>query len=69
MSVMVEGQFIAPNKINAGMPLLQVEKEASISPYEFMPSWFFSGPGFCTKPVTWSAAWRCLFAITCQPED
>jgi hypothetical protein len=44
MSAMVEGQFIAPNKINAGMPLLHVEKEASISPYEFMPSWFFYAP-------------------------
>ena len=44
MSAMVEGQFIVPNKINAGMPLLHVEKEASISPYEFMPSWFFYAP-------------------------
>ncbi|RCX03501.1 D-alanine--D-alanine ligase [Marinomonas foliarum] len=44
MSAMVEGQFIAPNRINAGMPLLQVEEEASISPYEFMPSWFFYAP-------------------------
>lgn len=44
MSAMVEGQFIAPNKINAGMPLLHVEKEASISPYEFMPGWFFYAP-------------------------
>ena len=44
MSAMVEGQFIAPNKINAGMPLLHVEKEASISPYEFMPSGFFYAP-------------------------
>ena len=30
MSVMVKGQFIAPNKINAGMPLLQIEEETSI---------------------------------------
>ncbi|QUX95069.1 D-alanine--D-alanine ligase [Marinomonas sp. CT5] len=44
MSVMVKGQFIAPNKINAGMPLLQIEEETSISPYEFMPSWFFYAP-------------------------
>ncbi|ETI62328.1 ATP-grasp domain-containing protein [Marinomonas profundimaris] len=44
MSVMLKGQFIDPNKINAGMPLLQVEKGASISPYEFMPSWFFYAP-------------------------
>ncbi|RBP85644.1 D-alanine--D-alanine ligase [Marinomonas rhizomae] len=44
MSAMLEGQFIAPNKINAGMPMLQVDKEASISPYEFMPSWFFYAP-------------------------
>lgn len=44
MSAMAKGQFIAPNKINAGMPLLQVEEEASISPYEFMPAWFFYAP-------------------------
>lgn len=44
MSVMIGGQFIEPNKINAGMPLLQVEEKASISPYEFMPSWFFYAP-------------------------
>ncbi|WP_421850228.1 D-alanine--D-alanine ligase [Marinomonas sp.] len=44
MSAMIEGQFISPNKINAGMPILQVEEEASISPYEFMPTWFFYAP-------------------------
>jgi hypothetical protein len=44
MSSMLGGQFIEPNKINAGMPLLQVDEKASISPYEFMPSWFFYAP-------------------------
>ncbi|MEP7729642.1 D-alanine--D-alanine ligase [Marinomonas primoryensis] len=44
MSSMLGGLFIEPNKINAGMPFLQVDEKASISPYEFMPSWFFYAP-------------------------
>ncbi|MCW8356194.1 D-alanine--D-alanine ligase [Marinomonas pontica] len=44
MSAMTEGRFISPGKMNAGMPLLEVEQNASISPYEFMPSWFFYAP-------------------------
>jgi len=37
-------QCIAPNKINAGMPLLTIDTANSISPYEFLPSWFFYTP-------------------------
>ncbi|WP_394249337.1 D-alanine--D-alanine ligase [Vibrio profundi] len=37
-------QCIAPNKVNAGMPLLTIDSTNSISPYEFLPSWFFYTP-------------------------
>ncbi|OEE34448.1 D-alanine--D-alanine ligase [Vibrio genomosp. F10 str. ZF-129] len=35
---------IAKNKINAGMPKLEVETTRAVSPYEFLPSWFFYTP-------------------------
>ena len=44
MSAITKGLCIEPDKINAGMPLLQIDKERSISSYEFMPSWFFYAP-------------------------
>ncbi|MFG0604898.1 D-alanine--D-alanine ligase [Vibrio mimicus] len=36
--------YIADNKVNAGMPLLEVDTERVISPFEFLPSWFFYTP-------------------------
>ncbi|MBW3697431.1 ATP-grasp domain-containing protein [Vibrio sp. T187] len=44
MSSQPEIQCIAPEKINAGMPLLEVDTKQSVSPYEFLPSWFFYTP-------------------------
>lgn len=35
---------IAEGKINAGMPLLEIDTERSVSPYEFLPSWLFYAP-------------------------
>lgn len=37
-------QCIEANKINAGMPILTADRKRSISPYEFLPSWFFYTP-------------------------
>jgi hypothetical protein len=36
--------LIPPHKINAGMPTLEIEVKHSISPYEFLPTWFFYTP-------------------------
>lgn len=44
MSSMLGNQYIAANKINAGMPLLEEDGKRSISPYEFLPAWFFYTP-------------------------
>ena len=35
---------IAKGYINAGMPILEEDSHRSISPYEFLPSWFFYTP-------------------------
>lgn len=35
---------IAADRINGGMPILEKDKLRSISPYEFLPSWFFYAP-------------------------
>ena len=35
---------IAKGHINAGMPILEADTHRSISPYEFLPSWFFYTP-------------------------
>ncbi|USD41740.1 D-alanine--D-alanine ligase [Vibrio sp. SCSIO 43135] len=37
-------QCIEQGKINAGMPELEVDTERAVSPYEFLPSWFFYTP-------------------------
>ncbi|SIO96062.1 D-alanine--D-alanine ligase [Vibrio spartinae] len=44
MSSMIGIQCIAPDKINSGMPLLQMKNGRSISPYEFVPGWVFYTP-------------------------
>ncbi|ETX10536.1 D-alanine--D-alanine ligase [Marinomonas ushuaiensis DSM 15871] len=36
--------LIPPHKINAGMPVLEADTKRSISPYEFLPAWFFYTP-------------------------
>ncbi|MHC6527367.1 MULTISPECIES: D-alanine--D-alanine ligase [unclassified Vibrio] len=35
---------IEPNRINAGMPILELDTGRTVSPYEFLPSWFFYTP-------------------------
>ncbi|WCN07787.1 D-alanine--D-alanine ligase [Marinomonas mediterranea] len=37
-------QFIEPHRVNAGMPKLEICPKRSVSPYEFMPTWFFYTP-------------------------
>ncbi|MEZ9856774.1 D-alanine--D-alanine ligase, partial [Vibrio breoganii] len=32
------------HQINAGMPLLEKDTVRSVSPYEFLPTWFFYTP-------------------------
>lgn len=44
MSTMLGNKYIAANKINAGMPLLEEDGKRTISPYEFLPAWFFYTP-------------------------
>ncbi|MGF1752527.1 ATP-grasp domain-containing protein [Vibrio makurazakiensis] len=44
MSEKMDIQCIAPHKINAGMPTLEIDSTRSVSPYEFLPSWFFYTP-------------------------
>ncbi|MCR9422625.1 D-alanine--D-alanine ligase [Vibrio sp. RM-69-4] len=44
MNAKLEIPCIAHGKINAGMPLLEQDTKRSISPYEFLPSWFFYTP-------------------------
>jgi len=36
--------LIPSHKINAGMPVLTADTKRSISPYEFLPTWFFYTP-------------------------
>jgi hypothetical protein len=36
--------LIPSHKVNAGMPILEIETARSVSPYEFLPSWFFYTP-------------------------
>lgn len=36
--------YIADHKVNAGMPLLEADTDRVISPFEFLPSWFFYTP-------------------------
>lgn len=51
MSSMLGVQCIAPEKINSGMPILKVDTERSISPYEFLPTWV------CYAPVIAQSLW------------
>jgi hypothetical protein len=44
MSLMSGVQLISPHKINAGMPVLGVDRKRSVSRYEFFPTWFFYTP-------------------------
>lgn len=44
MSSMPDVHLIPPHKINAGMPVLEADTKRSISPYEFLPAWFFYTP-------------------------
>lgn len=44
MSSMPNIHLIPPHKINAGMPVLEADTKRSISPYEFLPAWFFYTP-------------------------
>ncbi|ENM5903134.1 D-alanine--D-alanine ligase [Vibrio mimicus] len=44
MTVLSSVAYIADNKVNAGMPLLEVDTHRAISPFEFLPSWFFYTP-------------------------
>ncbi|MBJ7536228.1 D-alanine--D-alanine ligase [Marinomonas transparens] len=44
MSSMLGNQCIAANKVNAGMPVLKEDSKRSVSPYEFLPTWFFYTP-------------------------
>ena len=37
-------QIIPAHQINAGMPLLEKDTVRSVSPYEFLPTWFFYTP-------------------------
>ncbi|GAB3487356.1 D-alanine--D-alanine ligase [Marinomonas epiphytica] len=37
-------QYIPEGKINAGMPFLEEDTKRSVSPYEFLPAWFFYTP-------------------------
>ena len=46
MSLLNAIQCIPPHKINAGMPPLEEDTKRSVSPYEFLPSWFFYTPVF-----------------------
>ncbi|MGB1321140.1 MAG: D-alanine--D-alanine ligase [Vibrio gallaecicus] len=39
-----EIHIIPRGKINAGMPVLEADTLRSVSPYEFLPSWFFYAP-------------------------
>ena len=36
--------IIPAHQINAGMPLLEKDTVRSVSPYEFLPTWFFYTP-------------------------
>ena len=44
MSAMSDIGLIPPHKVNAGMPVLEEDTKRSISPYEFLPAWFFYTP-------------------------
>lgn len=37
-------RIIPAHQINAGMPLLEKDTVRSVSPYEFLPTWFFYTP-------------------------
>ncbi|MEP0073146.1 MAG: D-alanine--D-alanine ligase [Marinomonas sp.] len=44
MNPMSDIRLIPSDKINAGMPVLEIDQERSVSRYEFFPSWFFYTP-------------------------
>ncbi|MCV2403678.1 D-alanine--D-alanine ligase [Marinomonas sp. C2222] len=44
MSSTLDVHLIPQDKINAGMPVLEIDSKRSISPYEFLPTWFFYTP-------------------------
>lgn len=44
MSSISDVHLIPPHKINAGMPVLDADTKRSVSPYEFLPTWFFYTP-------------------------
>ncbi|MGX9416726.1 D-alanine--D-alanine ligase [Vibrio sp. RC27] len=44
MSSLTDVRLIPSHKINAGMPVLEIDSEQSISRFEFFPTWFFYTP-------------------------
>ncbi len=44
MSSMTKFSLIPAHKVNGGMPALEEDSKRTISPYEFLPTWFFYTP-------------------------
>ncbi|MGF1722578.1 D-alanine--D-alanine ligase [Vibrio kyushuensis] len=44
MNSTLSTKCIAKNKVNAGMPPLEIDATGAVSPYEFLPSWLFYTP-------------------------
>ena len=44
MKKIAEIELIPANCVNAGMPLLETDDKRAVSPFEFMPAWFFYTP-------------------------
>ncbi|MEZ8826164.1 D-alanine--D-alanine ligase [Vibrio amylolyticus] len=60
-------QTIEKNRVNAGMPPLEVDTQRAVSPYEFLPSWIFYTPVLLQSLFLGAKHWDIRLPLIANP--